>query len=72
MGCAGLCGHALTALYRVIAGEKESTELFISVGGVTAVSKVKSKWPDDDEVQKAVRVLMGPVSKELNGWTKAK
>jgi hypothetical protein len=35
---AKICQYAMIALDRVIDGGKESTELFISVGGVTVVS----------------------------------
>jgi hypothetical protein len=67
-----VCQNAAYALYNLINGHKENTKLFLSSGGVTALTKVKQNWPDNDIVQNAVRALMIPVLKELYCWTQVK
>jgi hypothetical protein len=70
--CSNLCQNAADALCNLIDGHKENTKLFLSSGGVTALTKVKQNWPDNDIVQNAVRALMIPVLTELYCWTQVK
>jgi hypothetical protein len=50
LGSAEVCGYACWALFNIVFDNKENTELLISLGGEAAVSKVKTKWPDLEEV----------------------
>jgi hypothetical protein len=56
-----LCKNACLALRTMIWDNKENTELLISSGGVAAVSKVRTKWPDFDE-DKEVRALVAQMT----------
>ena len=53
-------------------GSKENIKIFLSSGGVTAVTKVREQRPNDENVQEPLRMLMEPVVKELSCWTEAK
>jgi hypothetical protein len=63
-----VCEYACSALYNIIAESKEDTELLISLGGATAVAKVRKKWPDDEVVQIEVRDLAKLIGKMMNSW----
>jgi hypothetical protein len=69
-----VCANACFTLHRMLAASKETTERFISNGGVTTVASVRLEWQHDDmsPVHEAVRKLMEPVVKELSCWTQAK
>jgi hypothetical protein len=72
LNSADMCGHICLAFYNLIKGNKESMQIFLRSGGVSAVTKVREQWPDDNTVQKVVRKVMEPVVKELSCWTQAK
>jgi hypothetical protein len=69
LGSSGLCENACQALFNIASVSKENTGLCISLGGATAVAKVRTKWPDNDNVQKWVRKLANLVASELKAWT---
>ncbi len=56
-----ICKTACWALFNIVIGCKETIELLISLGGVATVLKVRTKWPDIDEVHKEVKrsLVMG-------------
>jgi hypothetical protein len=57
LGSAILCHHACWALECIASVSKENTRLLISLGGGAAVAKVRTKWPDNNDVQTKVRRL---------------
>ncbi len=48
---------ACSALCNIVRGSKENTGLLITLGGGAAVAKVRRKWPDNNDIQKRVRLL---------------
>jgi uncharacterized membrane protein YeaQ/YmgE (transglycosylase-associated protein family) len=42
--------------------------LVLSLGGATAVAKVRTKWPNDDYVQTKVQRLANLIGTEINSW----
>jgi hypothetical protein len=44
LGSAQVCGEACWALFNMVKGNEENTELLISFGGEAAISLVRSKW----------------------------
>jgi hypothetical protein len=70
--CLCVCRNALDFLLGIVAPSKENTKLFISSGGVATVAKVRKQWPDDDDVEESVQMLMGPLIQELTCWAQAK
>jgi nicotinate-nucleotide pyrophosphorylase len=44
---------------------KEHTELLISLGGATAVAKVRKEWPDNKDVQVEVQRLAKLLAAEM-------
>jgi hypothetical protein len=69
---ADICKFECDFISRIVVDSKENTELCISSGGVTTMAKVRKEWPDDDNVEGAVRIPMEPVVKVLSCWTQAK
>jgi hypothetical protein len=65
---ASVCQYACWALYNIVLGSKENTELLISLGGATAVAKARRKWPDDDKLQTQVRRLVNLLVAEMKTW----
>jgi hypothetical protein len=65
---ARVCDFACWAFYSLITANKESTNIFLSSGGVTAVTKVRVPWPEDEIVQEVMK-LTKPIVKELNSWS---
>jgi hypothetical protein len=63
-----LCQHACWALVNIVSGSKENTGLLISLGGATAVAKVRTKWPDNNDVQTPVRELANLIAAEMKAW----
>jgi hypothetical protein len=49
LGSVYICKTACWALFNIVIGSKEKTELLISLGGVAAVLKVRTQWPDIGE-----------------------
>jgi hypothetical protein len=39
-----ICKHACRALYSIVSGSKENTQLLINLGGATAVAKAREMW----------------------------
>jgi hypothetical protein len=50
-----VCQNACWALYNIILDDKAGTELLITMGGGAAVAKVRTNWPNNDDVQTQVR-----------------
>jgi hypothetical protein len=63
-----VCKHACWALFNIVDGSKENTGLLISLGGAAAVAKVRSKWPDNNDVQTPVRKLANLFVAEMKAW----
>jgi hypothetical protein len=58
LGSANVCKTACWALFNIVRGNKRTIELWISLDGRAAVSKVRSKWPESNEVyQRVLRQL---------------
>jgi hypothetical protein len=69
LNSADVCKYACMALSAMIETEnKEDIRLLISLGGATAVAKVRSKWPDGDAVQAWVK-LGKLIGTEMVSWT---
>jgi hypothetical protein len=68
LGSASLCQKACLALYNIVDGSKENTGLLISLGGAAAVAKVRTKWPDNNDVQARVRKLAKLIVAEMKTW----
>jgi hypothetical protein len=49
-------------------GRKENTGLLIRLGGAKAVAKVRTKWPDNNDVQARVRLLANSIITEMKTW----
>jgi hypothetical protein len=64
-----ICGYACWTLFNIVEESKENTKLLISMGGATAVAKVRSKWRNNDLVQTWVRKLANLIGTEMNSWT---
>jgi hypothetical protein len=64
-----VCGNAFMALGHIIEGSEENTKLFMNAGGVlTALTKVREKWPDDDHVQNGVHVITKLIMDDMKSW----
>jgi hypothetical protein len=68
LGSAILCENACSALGNIARESKENLGLFISLGGATAVAKVRTKWPDNDGVQTQMRRLASLMVMEMKTW----
>jgi hypothetical protein len=68
LGSANLCRRACKALSNMIWSSKENACLMISLGGGAAVAKVRTKWPDNNDVQYWVRRLARLLASEMNTW----
>jgi hypothetical protein len=56
------------ALADIVTGSKENTVLLISLGGAAAVAKIRTKWPEDEQVQTPVRSLTELLVGEMKTW----
>jgi hypothetical protein len=65
---ANVCESACWTLKNIVSGSKENTGLLINLGGGAAVAKVKTKWPDNDDVQTQVRKLVKIIAAEWKAW----
>jgi hypothetical protein len=72
LGSAIVCENACAALYNIVNGSKENTELLISLAGAAAVAKVRTKWPDNNNVQAQVRPLANVIAAEMMTWADEK
>jgi hypothetical protein len=52
-----ICEMACWALRNIANGSKENMGLLISLGGAAVVAKVRTKWPDYEDIQKLERQL---------------
>ncbi len=68
MGSAIVCQNACSAQFNIIEERKESTGILISLGGGTAVAKVRPKWADDSNVQAPLRRLANLIAAEMKAW----
>jgi hypothetical protein len=68
LGSTLVCEKACGALVNIVRCSKENTELLISLGGATAVAKVRTKWPDNNDVQARVRDLANLIAAEMKTW----
>jgi hypothetical protein len=68
LNAADVCKYACWALYRFANNSKENTGLLIGFGGASAVAKVRTKWPDNEDVQTLVRKLAKLLGDEMNAW----
>jgi hypothetical protein len=67
LGSAILCTNACLALVNIAKrGSMEHTGLLITMGAGAAVAKVRTKWPDNNDVQTEVRGLANLIAVELN------
>jgi hypothetical protein len=51
-----------------VAGSNDNTELFIYLGGASAVTKVKRRWSGHDSIQNQIRLLSKSISAHFNRW----
>jgi hypothetical protein len=63
-----MCDHACTTLCCIVAGSNDNTELFIYLGGASAVAKVKRRWPGHDSIQNQMRPLSKSIAAHFNRW----
>jgi hypothetical protein len=68
LGSAIICTDACWALHNIVKESKENTGLLISLGGATAVAKVRTKWPDNNDVQFSARTLANLIAEEMKVW----
>jgi hypothetical protein len=68
LGSVILCEIACWALCNIVNGSKENTGLLISLCGGAAVAKVRTKWPDNNDVQYRVRRLARLLASEMKSW----
>jgi hypothetical protein len=68
LGSVILCQRACAALSNIARSSKESTGLLITLGGGAAVAKVRTKWPDNGNVQAKVRQLAKLLAAEMKAW----
>jgi D-arabinose 5-phosphate isomerase GutQ len=68
VGSSSICIHACGTLSNIIEKDnKEDIRLLISLGGATAIAKVREEWQDDDTVQAWVKLTM-LIGTEMTGW----
>jgi hypothetical protein len=68
LNAADVCQYACWALYSIANNSKENTGLLISLGGAAAVAKVRTMWPDNEDVQTWVRELAKLLAAEMKTW----
>jgi hypothetical protein len=65
---ADVCDNACSALWNIARCRKENTELLINLGVGAAVAKVRTKWPDNNDIQAHVRDLADMIVEEMRAW----
>jgi hypothetical protein len=70
LGSAYICERASLILINLIADSTENTELFVCLGGATAVAKVKNKWPENYRIQNGMRHLSKSIAAHFIRWGK--
>jgi hypothetical protein len=68
LGSAIVSRKACSALVNIVRGSKENTGLLITLGGGAAVAKVRSKWPNEDNLQTKVLRLANLIATEMKAW----
>jgi hypothetical protein len=68
LGHADTCERACSILMIMIADSNDNTELFIRLGGATAVAKVKTKWPGNYRIQNGMRHLSKSIAAHFTRW----
>jgi hypothetical protein len=68
LGSALVSQKACSGLVNIVRGSKENTGLLITLGGGAAVAKVRTKWPNDDNLQTKVRRLAHLIAAEMKAW----
>jgi hypothetical protein len=68
LGSAFICKNACWLMFTIVTESKENTGQLISLGGATAVAKVRTKWPDNNNVQTPVRKLANMFAVEMEVW----
>jgi hypothetical protein len=68
MGSASVCHNACGALVNFVKDSKESVGRLITLGGGSALAKVRTKWPDNNDVQTEVRELANLIVAEMKAW----
>jgi hypothetical protein len=63
-----ICENACWALSSIVHGSRENTGLLIALGGAAAVAKIRTKWPDNEDVQVEVRALADLIGSEMKAW----
>jgi hypothetical protein len=61
-----VCEKAFGVIESVISESKENTKLFMNAGGVAALTEVRTKWPNNDEIQHVVRILAKLIAAQMN------
>jgi hypothetical protein len=65
-----VCHYGCIALSNIIdKSSEENIRLFISLGGATAVAKLRVKWPDDNDIRAWVRNHAKLIGTEMKSWT---
>jgi hypothetical protein len=68
LGSAIVCQNACSALHNIVHDSKENVGLLINLGGGSALAKVRTKWPDNNDVQTYVRCLANLIAAEMKAW----
>jgi hypothetical protein len=63
-----LCQKACWALLNIVRDSKENAGLLIALGGGAAVAKIRTQWPDSDDVRYHVRRLANSIASEMDTW----
>jgi hypothetical protein len=70
LNSAKVCEHACLALVNIVRDSKENTGLLITMGGATVVAKVRTKWPNDDNLQTKVKSMAHLIAVEMDAWAR--
>jgi hypothetical protein len=68
LGSAIICRKGCWALCNIVDGSKENVGLLIALGGGAAAAKVRTKWPDNNDVQIQVCKLADLIATEMKSW----
>jgi hypothetical protein len=63
-----ICQHACDTLENVIDGSIEQIKVFMTAGGVTALTKVRDVWPENKRIQASVLGLSKLIRQEMKSW----
>jgi hypothetical protein len=68
LGSAKLCERVCWALMNVVMNSKENVGLLITLGGGAAAAKVRTKWPNNNDLQTQVRRMKTLIVAEMGSW----